>query len=57
MTNNFYEVNKVLSISVTKYILIPEEAMTNSESSLDSRNVACLEHKHTSCTAGATGAI
>jgi hypothetical protein len=47
----------VLSISVANYILIPEEAVTNSELSVGNRNIAYVEHKNTSSTAGAAGTI
>jgi len=46
MTSNCYEVSKVLSISVTNYILIPKETVTNSELSFDIRNTAYVEHKN-----------
>jgi hypothetical protein len=52
MTSNCYEVSKVLSISVTNYILIPEKAVRNSELSVDNRNIAYVEHKNTSGTVG-----
>jgi len=47
----------MLSISVRKYILIPEEAVINSELSVDNTNIAYVEHKNTSGTVEAAGTI
>jgi hypothetical protein len=47
----------VPSISVPNYILIPEEAVTNNELSVDNRNIAYVERKNTSGTVGAAGTI